>query len=110
MYLALQPRSKLAPDVILCVGNPGGKALQQTTKTVPIVSIQVAEPVAQGFVQGLRVRVATLFQHSSTLGAVEGSYIQLRSGCRPSPGRYRVGRDDSSPALRYAWALGETPQ
>ena len=64
MYLALQPRSKLAPDVILCVGSPGGKALQQTTKTVPIVSIQVAEPVAQGFVQGLRVRVATLFQHS----------------------------------------------
>jgi ABC-type uncharacterized transport system substrate-binding protein len=44
---------QLSPDVVLCVGSPGVKALQQATKTVPIVFLQVAEPVDQGFVQSL---------------------------------------------------------
>jgi putative tryptophan/tyrosine transport system substrate-binding protein len=43
----------LSPDVILSVGSPGVKALQQATTTVPIVFIFVAEPVDQGFVQSL---------------------------------------------------------
>jgi putative tryptophan/tyrosine transport system substrate-binding protein len=43
----------LSPDVVLTVGTPGVKALQQATKTVPIVFILVAEPVDQGFVQSL---------------------------------------------------------
>jgi putative tryptophan/tyrosine transport system substrate-binding protein len=43
----------LAPDAILCGGSPAVQALQQTTRTVPIVFVLVAEPVAQGFVQSL---------------------------------------------------------
>jgi putative ABC transport system substrate-binding protein len=43
----------LSPDVILCAGSPGVRALQQMTSTVPIVFILVAEPVDQGFVQSL---------------------------------------------------------
>ena len=34
---------QLSPDVVLCVGSPGVKALQQATKTVPVVFLQVAE-------------------------------------------------------------------
>ena len=44
---------RLSPDVIFCAGSPGVKALQQATRTVPIVFINVAEPVDQGFVQSL---------------------------------------------------------
>src|SRR6516162_8957181 len=43
--------SSLSPDLILSVGSPGVKALQQATTTVPIIFIFVAEPVDQGFVQ-----------------------------------------------------------
>jgi putative ABC transport system substrate-binding protein len=43
----------LVPDVILCAGSPGVKALQQATSSVPIVFVLVAEPVAQGFVHSL---------------------------------------------------------
>ena len=43
----------LSPDVILCAGSPGVRALKQATSTVPIVFILVAEPVDQGFVQSL---------------------------------------------------------
>ena len=42
-----------SPDVVLSVGSPGVKALQQATTTAPIVFIFVAEPVDQGFVQSL---------------------------------------------------------
>jgi putative ABC transport system substrate-binding protein len=43
----------LSPDVILCVGTPGVKALQQASNTVPIVFVFVVEPVDQGIVQSL---------------------------------------------------------
>jgi putative tryptophan/tyrosine transport system substrate-binding protein len=43
----------LSPDAILSVGTPSVKALQQATKTVPIVFVFVAEPIDQGIVQSL---------------------------------------------------------
>jgi putative tryptophan/tyrosine transport system substrate-binding protein len=43
----------LSPDVILCAASPAVKALQEATRTMPIVFVAVAEPVAQGFVQSL---------------------------------------------------------
>jgi putative ABC transport system substrate-binding protein len=44
---------RLSPDVIFSVGTPSVKALQQATKTVPVVFIFVVEPVDQGVVQSL---------------------------------------------------------
>jgi len=43
----------LSPDLIMSVGTPGVKALQQATTSVPIVFMFVTEPVDQGFVQSL---------------------------------------------------------
>ena len=43
----------LSPDVILSVGTPGARTLQQATRTVPIVFVFVVEPVDQGIVQSL---------------------------------------------------------
>jgi putative ABC transport system substrate-binding protein len=43
----------LSPDLIMSVGSPGVKALQQATTSVPIVFMFVAEPVDQGFIQSL---------------------------------------------------------
>src|SRR5262245_50925978 len=40
----------LAPDVILAAATPSVQALQQTTRTVPIVFAIVADPVGAGFV------------------------------------------------------------
>jgi putative tryptophan/tyrosine transport system substrate-binding protein len=42
-----------APDVILVQSNPGLAALQQVTRTIPIVFVQVADPVGSGFVASL---------------------------------------------------------
>jgi len=42
-----------APDVIIVAGNPGVSALQQETGTIPIVFVQVGDPVGSGFVASL---------------------------------------------------------
>src|SRR5215472_15809510 len=43
----------LAPDVILANGTPSVAALQAATRTVPIVFVNVADPVGAGFVHNL---------------------------------------------------------
>jgi putative ABC transport system substrate-binding protein len=43
----------LAPDVILAVGSAATGPLQQATRAVPIVFVQVADPVGAGFVETL---------------------------------------------------------
>src|SRR5262249_34888526 len=43
----------LSPDVILASTTPAVAALQQATRTVPIVFAQVADPVSAGFVASL---------------------------------------------------------
>jgi putative tryptophan/tyrosine transport system substrate-binding protein len=43
----------LAPDVILCSGSPSVAALQRATDRVPIVFVQVVDPVGSGFVESL---------------------------------------------------------
>jgi len=42
-----------APDVILVQSNPGLAALQQATRGIPIVFVQVADPVGSGFIASL---------------------------------------------------------
>jgi putative ABC transport system substrate-binding protein len=43
----------LTPDVIVANGSPEVSALRQTTRTVPIVFANAADPVGQGFVASL---------------------------------------------------------
>ena len=43
----------LAPDVILCLGTSGVRALLQVTQTVPIVFVQATDPVGGGLVASL---------------------------------------------------------
>ena len=43
----------LAPDAILASGTSTAGALQQATRTVPIVLVNVADPVGAGFVDSL---------------------------------------------------------
>jgi putative ABC transport system substrate-binding protein len=43
----------MAPDVVWVLSNPALAALQQTTRTIPTVFVQVADPVGSGFVDSL---------------------------------------------------------
>jgi putative ABC transport system substrate-binding protein len=50
----------LQPDIILTNGTPATVALQRETRTIPIVFVTVADPVASGIVPRLDRRVGTL--------------------------------------------------
>ena len=43
----------LAPDVIVAAGSAAMAALQQTTRTVPIIFVAIIDPVGAGFVESL---------------------------------------------------------
>jgi putative tryptophan/tyrosine transport system substrate-binding protein len=44
---------QLSPDVVLATGTPAVAALQQSTRTVPVVFVAVADPVSSGLVRSL---------------------------------------------------------
>jgi putative tryptophan/tyrosine transport system substrate-binding protein len=43
----------LSPDLIVAEGTPGLAAARQATRTVPIIFVNVTDPVGQGFVESL---------------------------------------------------------
>jgi putative tryptophan/tyrosine transport system substrate-binding protein len=71
----------LAPDVILSSGSPSVAALQRATSTVPIVFVQVVDPVGSGFVDSLARPAATspAFPCSNTASAGNGLNCSKRS-------------------------------
>jgi putative ABC transport system substrate-binding protein len=86
----------LAPDVILSAGSPSVAALQQATRTVPIVFVTVVDPVSSGFVDTLarpggNITGFALYEYS-----ISGKWLQLLKEIAPRVTRAAVIRD---PAL-----------
>jgi putative ABC transport system substrate-binding protein len=83
----------LAPDVILAHGSPVVGALQQATRTMPIVFVVVADPVGAGFVDGLarpggNITGFTIFEY-----AMGGKWLELLKEIAPRVTRVAVLRD-----------------
>jgi putative tryptophan/tyrosine transport system substrate-binding protein len=73
----------LQPDVILAISTPIVSALQQTTRTVPIVFVTVADPIGSGFVATLarpggNITGLLLFEESIT-----GKWLALLKDITP---------------------------
>ena len=88
----------LAPDVIVVVGNATMVALSQSTRTVPIVFSQVADPVGSGFVKtmarpGGNVTGFVQFDYS-----LSGKWPELLKQIAPTVTRAAVLRDANIPA------------
>jgi ABC-type uncharacterized transport system substrate-binding protein len=98
----------LSPDVIFCVGSPGLKALQQATKTVPIVFILVAEPVDQGFVQSLARPGANITGFAYLERTIGGKWVALLTEIAPQV--KRIAYVFSPKAAPYAHFYYETAQ
>jgi putative tryptophan/tyrosine transport system substrate-binding protein len=85
----------LAPDVILAVGGPAVAALQQGA--VPIVFVNVADPVGAGFVNSLarpggNVTGFALFEFS-----ISAKWVELLKEIAPRVTRAAVIRDAAGP-------------
>ena len=87
----------LAPNVILATGSAVVAALQQATRIVPIVFVQIADPVGSGLIESLarpggNATGFTLFEYG-----LSGKWLELLKEIEPRVTRAAVLRDTSIP-------------
>jgi ABC-type uncharacterized transport system substrate-binding protein len=82
-----------SPDVILAPASPAVEALLEATRSIPIVFVQVGDPVGGGFVESLarpggNATGFMLFEYS-----ISGKWLELLKQIAPSVTRVAVLRD-----------------
>ena len=83
----------LAPDVILAVGTLTVGPLLQATRTVPIVFVQVADPVGGGFISSLAQPGGNATGFATFEYATSGKWAELLKEIAPRVTRAAVIRD-----------------
>jgi putative ABC transport system substrate-binding protein len=92
----------LTPDVILASSTTNLTAIQQGTSTVPVVFVQVSDPVEQGFVTNLTRPGGNLTGFSVYEFAVGGKWLDLLKEIAPSLTRVGVMfNPDTSPQSKF---------
>jgi putative ABC transport system substrate-binding protein len=86
----------LAPDVILAATTPGVTALQQGTRTVPIVFVSVVDPVGAGFISNLARPGGNTTGFALYEYGIGAKWLELLKQIAPGVTRVAVVRD---PAL-----------
>jgi putative ABC transport system substrate-binding protein len=83
----------LTPDVILAAATPSVQALQQATRTVPIVFAVVADPVGAGFVDSLARPGGNATGFTPFEYGISGKWLELLKEIAPRVTRVAVLRD-----------------
>jgi putative ABC transport system substrate-binding protein len=80
----------LMPDVILAASTIGLTTIRQATNTVPVVFVQVADPVAQGFIPSLRQPGGNFTGFSLLEFSLGGKWLDLLKQIAPGLTRVEV--------------------
>ncbi len=110
----------MAPDVIWVLSNPAVAALQHATRTIPLVFVQVADPVGSGFVESLARPGNNTTGFTNFEGAMGGKWLEMLKELAPRTARVLVlfhpqirahndfvrSMQDAAPALEAALTLG----
>jgi len=83
----------LSPDVILASTTPALAALQPTTRTVPVVFAQVADPVSAGFVASMAQPGANITGFTNIEFGIGAKWLELLKEIAPNVTRVGVIRD-----------------
>jgi putative tryptophan/tyrosine transport system substrate-binding protein len=101
----------LGPDVILASATPAMEALQQATQTVPVVFVNVVDPVGAGFVDSLaqpggNVTGFTLYEYG-----ISAKWLELLKEIAPGVKRAAVLRNaaEASGIGQFAVILAAAP-
>jgi putative ABC transport system substrate-binding protein len=92
----------LMPEVILASSTTNLTAIQQATSTVPVVFIQVSDPVAQGFVANMTKPGGNLTGFSNFEFSIGGKWLDLLKEVAPGLARVIVMfNPDTSPQSKF---------
>jgi putative ABC transport system substrate-binding protein len=109
----------LKPDIIFAQGVVGAAAMKQATQTIPVVFVQVQDPVGGGFVTNLARPEGNLTGFTNFEYSIVGKWLQLLKDVSPGISRVmpminpdnRPRWDGYTAAFeKYAPALGIKPQ
>jgi putative ABC transport system substrate-binding protein len=109
----------LKPDVIFAQGVVGAAAMKQATQTIPVVFVQVQDPVGGGFVTNLARPEGNLTGFTNFEYSIVGKWLQLLKDVSPAVSRVMpMINPDNRPRWngytaafeKYAPALGIKPQ
>src|SRR5262249_46691196 len=92
----------LMPDVILAVSATNLMVIQQATNTVPVVFVQVSDPVAQGFVASVAKPGGNLTGFSMYELSIGGKWVDLLKAAAPALARVAVMfNPETSPQSKF---------
>ena len=83
----------LAPDVVLASGGTVVGALQQASRTVPIVFVNVTDPIGRGYVASLAEPGGNATGFTSFEFGIGGKWLELLKQIAPGMARVAVLRD-----------------
>jgi ABC-type uncharacterized transport system substrate-binding protein len=86
----------LAPDVILVNGSTMLSALEQVSRTIPVVFVQITDPVGAGFVESLARPGGNATGFTPYEFGTSGKYLELLKEIAPGVTRAAVLRDPAS--------------
>jgi putative ABC transport system substrate-binding protein len=101
----------LAPDVIVASGSPAMAPLQQLTRTVPIVFVNIVDPVGAGFVESLARPAGNITGFAFFEYGMSAKWLELLKEMVPLLKRAAVLRDPAlaSGAGQYAVIQAAAP-
>jgi putative tryptophan/tyrosine transport system substrate-binding protein len=94
----------LAPDIILAGSGTAMPPLLQATRTIPIVFVQVADPVGNGFVASLARPEGNATGFTNIDFAMSAKWLELLKEIAPQTTRAMVLRDATEPSGIGQWA------
>src|SRR5215468_3668495 len=84
---------ELAPDIVVLNGHPATVAVQQTTRTVPIVFVNASDPVGGGLVSSLARPGGNTTGFALPEYGIAGKWLELLKQIAPGVARVAVIRD-----------------
>jgi putative tryptophan/tyrosine transport system substrate-binding protein len=98
----------LGPDAIFSIGAAATAALQRATSTIPIVFVQVADPVGGGFIQNLAHPGGNITGFTNHEYAMVGKWLELLKEIAPSVRRIAIVQNPDNPSSAGYLRLVET--